>query len=72
MTALRPLLARGRYTDDEWEYASSGRCDRETEYGMFAGRIVRCGKPSSPESVYRWCDEHDTDARLEDPRRYGQ
>jgi hypothetical protein len=67
-----PLLSRDRYSDDEWEYASSGRCDTVTEYGMHPGRIVRCGKPSSPDSYYRWCEDCDAEARLEDPHSYGR
>ncbi len=69
MGALRPLLARNRYTDEEWAYASSGHCDWEAELGMHP-RIVRCGKPSSPDSFYRYCTDHDEQAR-ESPR-YGR
>ncbi len=72
MTTLQPLLSRNRYTDEEWQYASSGRCDRETEYGMWPGTIKRCGKPSSPDSFYRWCDNHDRQARDDDPAAYGR
>lgn len=68
---LMPLLARGRYTDEEWEYASSGRCDWITEMGMVPGRIVRCGHPSDPDSFYRFCTRHDEDARDESPN-YGR
>lgn len=62
MSASQPLLARGRYTDVEWEYASSGRCDREVEYGNGRG-IIRCGRPSDPGSFYRYCSEHEEGAR---------
>jgi hypothetical protein len=71
MSDLQPLLARDRYGDEEWEYASSGRCDWEVELGMHP-RILRCGKPSSPDSFYRWCDEHDAEARENDPAKYGR
>lgn len=72
MTAnFQPLLARDRYSDEEWQYASSGLCDRETEFGMHP-RIVRCGKPSSPDSFYRWCADHDREAREDDPAKYGR
>jgi hypothetical protein len=40
MTDLQPLLDRSRYTDEEWEYASSGRCDWET---ATYPRLERCG-----------------------------
>ncbi|MFI5895645.1 hypothetical protein ACIA5D_36675 [Actinoplanes sp. NPDC051513] len=72
MPELQPMLARSRYCDEEWEYASSGSCDRELECGIYPGRIVRCGQPSSPNSFYRWCDEHDRDARDENPAAYGK
>lgn len=62
MSALRPLLDRDRYTDDEWALASAGRCDWITESGAWV-RIARCGKPSDPGSFYRFCPEHDCDAR---------
>lgn len=71
VTDLQPLLSRDRYSDEEWEYASSGRCDRETDLGMHP-RIVRCGEPSSPASFYRWCVEHDEEARDDDPDAYGR
>lgn len=60
---LQPLLDRDRYTDDEWALSSAGRCDEVTEYGMYPGRVVHCGKPSSPKSFYRFCEEHDDEAR---------
>jgi hypothetical protein len=63
MVELMPLLDRSRYTDEEWEYASSGRCDWEV---ATYPRLERCGKPSSPKSFYRWCDEHDQERRDED------
>ncbi len=67
MSALQPLLDRGRYTDEEWEYASSGRCDCVmATYPSFE----RCGEPSDPESFYRYCTEHDEDAR--ESGGYGQ
>lgn len=61
MSNLQPLLSRDRYTDEEWEYASSGRCAQEIEIDWHG--ITRCGKPSSPESFYRFCEQHDEDAR---------
>lgn len=63
---LQPMLDRGRYSDEEWEYASSGRCDWVIESGMWPGRVVRCGEPSDPGSFYRYCTEHDEDAQ-DDP-----
>ena len=60
MTALQPLVDRSRYTDEEWEYASSGRCDWET---ATYPHLTRCGEPSDPDSFYRYCDEHDEEAR---------
>jgi hypothetical protein len=60
MSDLQPLLDRSRYTDEEWEYASSGRCDWEV---ATYPSLERCGQPSSPDSVYRYCAEHDEDAR---------
>ena len=69
---LQPLLSRNRYSDEEWKYAKAGLCDREVEYGMYMGRIVRCGKPSSPTSFYRWCTECDEEAREQDPAAYGK
>lgn len=71
MTALQPLLARDRYADEEWEFSSSGRCDWITEMGM-TPTIKRCGLPSSPVSFYRWCTEHDQEARETDPSKYGR
>jgi hypothetical protein len=57
---LQPLLDRSRYTDEEWEYASSGRCDWEV---ATYPRLERCGKPSDPDSFYRYCTAHDRMAR---------
>jgi hypothetical protein len=65
---LQPLLARDRYTDEEWGYASSGRCDWIV---ATYPSLKRCGEPSSPESLYRWCAVHDQEARDEDPSEYG-
>lgn len=70
MTNLQPLLSRDRYTDEEWQYASAGICDWITESGM-GPYIKRCGAPSSPNSFYRWCAEHDDEAR-DDPYHYGK
>ena len=70
MAALFPLLDRDRYSDEEWELASSGLCDWLT-----AGypRMEWCGLPSSPSSFYRWCDEHDAEAREDYPNNwYGE
>lgn len=69
--SLQPLLDRSRYTDEEWEYASSGRCDWIVESGM-TPRVVRCGAHSSSDSFYRFCVEHDQDARDESPGTYGK
>lgn len=71
MSDLQSLLARNRYCDEEWEYASSGRCDWVTESGM-TPRIKRCGRASSPDSFYRWCARHDDDARQDNPAAYGK
>lgn len=60
MTALQPLLDRSRYSEEEWEYASAGICDWET--ANYPG-LERCGEPSDPASFYRYCREHDQDAR---------
>lgn len=60
MRDLYPLLARNRYTDVEWEYASSGRCGMDVaNYPS----LEHCGRPSDPGSFYRFCSEHDRDAR---------
>lgn len=67
MSPLQPLLARDRYTDEEWEYASSGRCGMDVANYP---RLEHCGQPSDPRSFYRMCTEHDEDARY-DPT-YGQ
>lgn len=60
MTDLQPLLDRNRYSDEEWEYASSGRCDWEIANYP---NLQRCGKSSDPGSFYRYCTEHDEDAQ---------
>lgn len=60
---LQPLLARSRYTDEEWALASEGKCSWETEFGMFPGRVVHCEQPAHPGSFYRMCAEHDEEAR---------
>lgn len=60
MTSLQPLLARDRYSDEEWKYATSGRC------GWYTANYPAdewCEQPSSPRSFYRFCEEHDADAR---------
>jgi hypothetical protein len=62
-----PLLSRDRYTDDEWQYATSGRCDWAEWPDQ---HIHRCGLPSDPNSHYRYCKEHDDEAR-DDPT-YGK
>lgn len=69
MSDLQPLLDRSRYSDEEWEYASSGRCDWETANYP---RLRRCGKPSSSASFYRYCNDHDRAARDQSPDTYGQ
>ncbi len=71
MPELQPLLDRGRYTDEEWELSSAGLCDTVIEYGNGRG-VVHCGQPASPLSFYRWCTEHDQDARDENPAAYGK
>lgn len=66
---LQPLLARDRYTDEEWELSSAGLCDA---YVANYPRDEWCGAPSSPKSFYRWCEEHDQEAREDDPAAYGK
>ena len=68
MTVLQPLLDRDRYSDEEWEYAASGRCDWET--GNYP-TLTRCGGPSDPGSFYRFCKSHDREARDTSPN-YGR
>ncbi len=58
MADLQPLLAR------------AGLCSEVVEYGMRMGRVGRCGKPASPQSFYRLCEEDDAEAR-DDPT-YGR
>ena len=60
MTVLYPLLARDRYCDQEWEYASSGRCDWQVATPPDSRR---CGRSSWSGSFYRYCQEHDQTAR---------
>ena len=55
-----PLLSRDRYSDEEWAYASSGRCGWYT--ANYPGDAW-CGASSSQKSFYRFCEEHDDDAR---------
>lgn len=60
MSDLQPLLSRDRYTDEEWEYATSGRCgwaDAQFQH------LQCCGDPSNPNSTYRYCTFHDDVAR---------
>lgn len=60
MADLQPLLSRDRYTDGEWEFASSGRCGMDVaNYPS----LEHCREPSAPKSFYRFCTEHDDDAR---------
>ncbi|MET0415014.1 MAG: hypothetical protein ABW022_03205 [Actinoplanes sp.] len=62
MTTLQPLLARDRYSDEEWEYASAGRC-------IWVWPVPSqnyCLGPSDPQSHYRFCTPHDVEVR-EDP-----
>lgn len=67
---LQPLLARNRYTDEEWALSSTGRCDWLT---ATYPRMEWCGQPSDPNSFYRWCTEHDRDAREDYPQhQYGK
>lgn len=69
MSDLRPMLDRGRYSDEEWEFASAGICDWETaNYPS----LQRCGQPSDPGSFYRYCAKHDEDARDHSPDTYGR
>lgn len=65
---LQPLLARSRYTDEEWALASAGRCDWNT---ATYPRLTHCGQPSDPGSFYRFCSDHDREARDESPHTYG-
>lgn len=69
MSALYPLLDRGRYTDEEWALASAGLCGWLT--ANYPG-LEWCGEPSDPGSFYRYCAEHDADARDGSPEAYGQ
>lgn len=69
MTGLQPLLARDRYSDHEWELSSAGLCDW---YVANYPRDEWCGRPSDPDSFYRWCEEHDQEARETDPAKYGR
>jgi len=58
--SLQPLLSRDRYSDEEWELASSGRCGMDVANYP---RLEHCEKPSDPKSFYRFCPDHDEDAR---------
>jgi hypothetical protein len=69
MTTLQPLLSRDRYSDPEWELASAGKCNWDIANYP---HITRCGKPSDPNSFYRWCTEHDQESRYYDPQSYGR
>lgn len=60
MCDLQPLLARDRYSDEEWELVSSGRCGMDVANYP---QLEHCGRPSDPDSFYRFCTEHDEDAR---------
>jgi hypothetical protein len=71
MSPLFPLLARDRYSDEEWALSSTGHCDWVIETGT-GPRVVHCDKPSSPTSFYRWCAHHDHMARDNNPQTYGQ
>lgn len=52
------LVARNRFTAEEWAEAKAGRCGYVVESGMSA-RIKRCGDPSAPESPFANCTTHD-------------
>lgn len=69
MPDLQPLLSRIRYDDEEWELASAGRCARLIPWPPGIG--TWCGEPSDPDSFYRWCAEHDQEAREVNPYGYG-
>jgi hypothetical protein len=69
MTELQPLLARNRYSDEEWAYAIAGLCDWETANYP---RLARCGRASNQNSLYRWRTEHDERARRDNPDGYGR
>ena len=56
---LPPLLARNRYTDEEWKQANSGRCGWVIDYRR-SGPVF-CNTPVDPRSQYRFCQEHDED-----------
>lgn len=64
---LQPLLDRDRYSDEEWAYASSRRCDWLV--ADYPG-LTRCGEPSSPNSFYRYCEHRDRRAR-DESNNYG-
>lgn len=60
VNALQPLLARDRYSDEEWGLASAGLC------GMDVANypdLEHCRELSSSGSFYRFCAEHDEEAR---------
>jgi hypothetical protein len=71
MSDLQPLLSRDRYSDEEWALSKAGLCDWDVEFGNGRG-VIHCKKPSDPDSFYRWCTEHDQQARDEGPSKYGQ
>ncbi len=57
---LQPLLARDRYTETEWQHATSGRCGWEEAISL---QPNCCGKPSDPESFFRYCTFHNNVVR---------
>lgn len=67
--SLQPLLARDRYSDEEWALSKAGKCDWLT--GNYP-RLTWCGQPSDPVSFYCWCAEHDDEAREQNPGAYGR
>jgi hypothetical protein len=69
--SLQPLLSRDRYTDEEWALSKAGLCNEPVEFGNGRG-VIHCKQPTDPKSFYRWCTEHDEEAREQDPRAYGR
>jgi hypothetical protein len=63
------LVARDRFTDEEWAEAMAGRCGYVVESGMSA-RIKRCGAPSDPESPFANCSTHDRVVLDESPQSW--
>lgn len=70
MSELQPLLPPDRYSSKGWAFAVAGTCNWCVEPPNTYGGVL-CGKPSSPTSFYRYCADHDREAR-EEFLYYGQ